>query len=304
MPNRLLLRLAGHDGVRRLVTTSPLTRKVVRRFVAGETLAEALQAARQLNGEGVGAILDYLGENVATEAQADAAAEAYLASLRAIATAMPANRAHVSVKLTQLGLDLSLDGASQRLRQICTAAGRTGSRVAIDMEGHDYTDRTIEVYRRLREEFDLLILCLQAYLRRTVDDAVSLAAMRPSIRLVKGAYDEPREIAYGSWGTKESFRRLLRILMPENPYTAVATHDELLAKEATRLAHRLDIDRNRFEFEMLYGVRRDLQASLAGQGYQVRIYIPFGSEWYPYLMRRMAERPANLRLFLEALARG
>lgn len=302
MPNRLLLHLAAHGGVRRLVETSGLTRAVVDRFVAGPRLEDGIRAAAGLNTAGMGAILDFLGENVATDAQADAAGAAYLAGLEAIAAR--GLDAHVSVKLTQLGLDLSFDRAIARLTEICAAASAAGSRVAIDMEGHDYTDRTIEAYRRVRERFDHPVLALQAYLRRTFDDAEALAPLHPSVRLVKGAYDEDDEIAYGAWKTRESFRKLLAILMPANPYTGVATHDELLVKEAVRLAHRKDIDRSRFEFQMLYGVRRDLQESLTADGYRMRVYVPFGSEWYPYLMRRMAERPANLRLFLEALARG
>jgi len=302
MPNRLLLRLAAHGGVRRLVETSGLTRAVVERFVAGPRLEDGIRAAAGLNTAGMGAILDYLGENVATDAQADAAGAAYLASLEAIAAR--GLDAHVSVKLTQLGLDLSFDGAVARLAEICAAASAAGSRVAIDMEGHAYTDRTIEAYRRVRERFDHPVLALQAYLKRTFADAEALAPLHPAVRLVKGAYDEPADLAYGAWKTKESFRKLLAVLLPANPYTGVATHDELLVKEAIRLAHRKEIDRARFEFQMLFGVRRDLQESLVADGYRVRVYVPFGSEWYPYLMRRMAERPANLRLFLEALARG
>jgi len=302
MPNRLLLRLAAQEGVRRLVTATSLTRPVVERFVAGETLEEGLAVARELKARGIGAILDYLGENVATDEQADAATAAYLASLDAIATGR--TDAHVSVKLTQLGLDNSFEGALGRLRQIGRAAAVGATRVAIDMEAHPYTDRTIEAYRLLRGELDVFVLCLQAYLKRTEADATALAPLRPSIRLVKGAYDEPDEIAYGRWAMMASFRRTLGILLPASPVTAVATHDELLIKEAIRLARRRLLSPDRFEFQMLYGVRRDLQVSLVDQGYRVRVYVPFGEQWYPYLMRRLAERPANLRLFVEAVVRG
>jgi proline dehydrogenase len=302
MPNRLLLRLASHEGIRHLVTTASVTRPVVERFVAGEALQDALIAARALNGEGMGAILDYLGEHVSTESQADDAAAAYLASLKAIA-AMKVD-ADVSVKLTQLGLDQSFEGALARLRTIGAAGSGKRTRVAIDMEEHSYVDRTIEAYRTLRAELDNLVLCLQAYLRRTEADVASLVPLRPSIRLVKGAYNEPKEIALSRWATAGAYRRLLGVLLPSSPSTAVATHDELLVREATRLARRKRIPRDRFEFQMLYGVRRDLQRELVKQGYRVRVYIPFGGQWYPYLMRRLAERPANLRLFLEALARG
>lgn len=312
VPNHLLLRVAANERVRALVASSAITRPVVERFVAGETLEDGVAAARALNAQGIGAILDLLGENVTDEAQADAATEAYLAALAAIAPAEAGRRtrsapgtldAHVSVKLTQLGLDQSFDGAVGRLRRIAAAAGGT-TRVAIDMEAHQYTERTIEAYRLVRGETDRLVLCLQAYLRRTEADAGSLVGLQPSIRLCKGAYDEPEDIAYGHWATMASYRRVLGVLLPSAPYTAVATHDELCIKEALRIAQRFRIPAERFEFQMLYGVRRELQASLVARGYAVRVYVPFGSAWYPYLMRRLAERPANLRLFLESVARG
>lgn len=302
MPNHLLMALAANQRVRTLVETTPLTQPVVRRFVAGETLAEAVEAARQLKAQGIGAVLDYLGENVTTDAQADAAAEAYLRSLQRIGAL--SLDAHVSVKLTQLGLDLSFEEAVGRLRQICTAADTARTTVAIDMESHEYTDRTLEAYRILRAGSDRLVLCLQAALKRTDDDAAGLLPMNPAIRLVKGAYDEPDGIAYGHWRTMASYRRLLGMLLPACNYTAVATHDDLCILEALRLVRRRRIATDRLEFQMLYGVRRDLQEVLVEQGFKVRVYVPFGTQWYPYLMRRMAERPANLRLFVEAVVRG
>jgi proline dehydrogenase len=172
------------------------------------------------------------------------------------------------------------------------------------MENHTYTDRTIEAYRIVRTEFDDPVLALQAYLKRTEADVEGLADLKPAIRLVKGAYDEPKDIAYGPWKTRDAFRRLLKPLLEHNPYTGVATHDELMIKEAIRFARRKDIPFDRFEFQMLYGVRRDLQVRLTAEGYGVRVYVPFGDAWYAYLMRRMAERPANLRLFAEAVLRG
>ncbi len=302
MPNALLLRLAGNEHLRHLVETASLTRPVVDRFVAGETLADGLRAAADANTQGMGAVLQYLGEHVTTDAQADAAAAAYVASLEAIGSS--GIDAHVSVKLSQLGLDVSFGGAVSRLRQICATATLARTRVAIDMEGHDHVDQTIEAYGMIREEFDHPVLCLQAYLKRTQADVEALAGLQPAIRLVKGAYQEPKDIAYGPWKTRDSFRRLLGVLLAANPYTAIGTHDELMVKEAIRFAHRKDIPIDRFEFQLLFGVHRDLQTALLEGGYKVRVYIPFGAQWYPYLMRRMAERPANLRLFLEALARG
>jgi len=179
------------------------------------------------------------------------------------------------VKLTQLGLDLSFDAAVARLGKICAAATTARTRVAIDMESHEYTDRTIEAYRIVRKEFEHPVLALQAYLKRTEADVEALAPLRPAIRLVKGAYDEPKEIAYGPWKTRDAFRRLLQPLLTHTPYTGVGTHDEFLVKEATRFAHRKDIPADRFEFQMLYGVRRDLQDKLRAEGYGVRVYVPF-----------------------------
>ena len=302
MPNRLLLHLAARDDVRRAITAAPVTRRVVERFVAGETLEQALRVARDLNAAGIGAILDHLGENVSTEQQADDALQAYLHSLTAIGPGRGLD-AHISVKMTQLGLDLSFEGALGRLRRLCSAAAITGTRVAIDMEAHQYTDRTVAAYKLLRPDMDHLVLCLQAYLRRTEADVALLDPAQSQIRLCKGAYDEPADIAYNHWDTMAAYRRLLGVLLPASPYTAVATHDDLCVKEALRIVRRRRIPRERFEFQMLFGVRRDLQAALVEQGYAVRVYVPFGSQWYPYLMRRMAERPANLRLFLESVLR-
>ncbi|HWD08674.1 MAG TPA: proline dehydrogenase family protein [Actinomycetota bacterium] len=306
MPNHLLLKVAASDRVRGLVASSRLAKPVVDRFVAGDTLEDGLAAARELRTRGICAILDLLGEHVTDAAQADEATEAYLAALNATASE-PALGAHVSVKLTQLGIDESFDQAVARLRRIVSALPENGhplARVAIDMESHAYTDRTIEAYKAVRPESERLVLCLQASLRRTEADVEALLGLTPSIRLCKGAYDEPGELAYGHAETAASYRRLLAVLLPASPYTAVATHDEACIREALRLAQRRRIPRDRFEFQMLYGVRRDLQATLLDEGYAVRVYVPFGAAWYPYLMRRLAERPANLRLFLEAVVRG
>lgn len=247
-------------------------------------------------------ILDYLGENVTNDAEAENACSSYLSSLdRIAATSIDC---HISVKLTQLGLDLSFDSSLERTDRICSKAASIGTMVAIDMESHDYTDRTIETYRRLRASHENVVLCLQAYLKRTVADVESLLPIDPQIRLCKGAYDEPEEIALGRQATRRAFRQILEALLTNSSYTAIGTHDDILIDEAIRISGSRSISNSRFEFQMLYGVRRDLQKTLSSRGYGVRIYVPFGNEWYPYLMRRLAERPANLRLFLEALARG
>lgn len=302
MPNRLLLALSRRPGLRQFITGRKLTRSVVDRFVAGETLDDGMRAARELQSEGATAILDYLGENVTSESLADRAASAYLESLARIST--EGLDCHISVKLTQLGLDLSFDGSLYRIRTICAKAADAGTVVAIDMESHEYTDRTIDTYRRLRADHDNLVLCLQAYLRRTPKDVESLLPLDPRIRLCKGAYDEPADLALGRRPTRKAFRQILQSLLDACSYTAVATHDEFLVRETIRASRRKSIPKSRFEFQMLFGVRRELQKQLASEGFGMRVYVPFGKEWYPYLMRRLAERPSNLRFFLEALARG
>lgn len=302
MPNRLLLALARRPGVRSFITRRKLTRSVVDRFVAGETLEDGLRVAKELKAGGAKTILDYLGENVGSEEQADLAASAYLESLDRIATEAP--NCHISIKLTQLGLDLSFENSLQRMGEITSRAEQVGTVVAIDMESHDYTDRTIEAYRQLRARHNNLVLCLQAYLKRTRNDVESLMSLDPKIRLCKGAYDEPDEIAFGRRQTRRVFREILEMLLANCSYTAVATHDDVLIKEATHIAKRRYLSGSSFEFQMLYGVRRELQDRLASEGHAMRVYVPFGEAWYAYLMRRLAERPANLRFFIEALARG
>lgn len=301
MPNKVLLALSQRPGLQAFITNRRPARAVAYRFVAGDDLAEGMRAVAELKAKGIDAILDYLGENVTTSDGADHALGAYSGSLDAIETA--GTGTHISVKLTQLGLALDLDGCLARMEKLVARAGEVGTVVAIDMESHEFTDRTIETYRRLRAGHDNVVLCLQSYLRRTEDDLASLLPLRPSIRLCKGAYNEPRTIAYRRGETRRAFRRLLAVLLDRAPYTAIATHDESLVDEASLIAKRHAVPKERYEFQMLFGVRRELQERLVAEGHPVRTYIPFGDQWYPYLMRRLAERPANLRFFLEALFR-
>jgi proline dehydrogenase len=316
MPNRLLLTAAELPFVRRLIVANSLTRPVVERFVAGETLDDGIRAAKALAAQGTRAILDYLGEKVGTDEQADVAAALYLDALHRIGSERSASEpapddprgrgldVHVAVKLSQLGLDLSPEATAERVERLASAAESAGSKLAIDMESHEYTDRTIEVYRNLWGGHANVVLCLQAYLRRTEADVAGLLPLGPSLRICKGAYREPRDLVFDAEGTRRSFVSLLEATLGACPYVAVATHDEDLVEAALAIVSRLELPTDRFEFQMLYGVRRELQVRLAEQGYQVRAYIPFGDQWYPYLMRRLAERPANLRLFVEALLRG
>ncbi|HVE76584.1 MAG TPA: proline dehydrogenase family protein [Actinomycetota bacterium] len=302
MPNRLLLAAARKPGLKKLITGTPITKAVARRFVAGETLEEAVQAARNLNTGGLGAILDYLGENCSTGEQADAGQDAYIASLETIVSGHLDS--HVSVKLTQLGLDQSFDGCLARMEKIVARAAEARTTVAIDMESHQYTDATIEMYRKLLGTHSNVVLCLQAYLKRTARDIEGLLPLAPKIRLCKGAYDEPNEISFDRHETSRNYIELLEMLLLGSEYTAVATHDDLLVRAAVKTARRLSLPLERIEFQMLFGVRRELQIGLAERGYAVRVYVPFGDQWYPYLMRRLAERPANMRFFAEALIRG
>ncbi|MBW3587841.1 MAG: proline dehydrogenase family protein [Actinobacteria bacterium] len=302
MPNRVLLAASRSKRLESLIVSTKFTRSVADRFVAGETLEQALAAARTLRSRGMESILDYLGENVRDTDEADLAAAHYLRSLFAISSGEM--DCHISVKLTQVGLDISFEDSLDRMKQICAKAQDMGTIVAIDMESREYTDRTIETYRRLRANFDNVVLCLQAYLKRTAGDVRDLLPMKPAIRICKGAYDEPSDVAFDRSATNESFKEIMSVLLETCPYTAIATHDQSLIDEAKRLSRNRQIPPSRFEFQMLYGVRRELQRKLILQGHRLRIYLPFGNQWYPYLMRRLAERPANLKFFLEAVLRG
>jgi proline dehydrogenase len=297
-----ILRIAHHPWFEHLATRSRVGRAVADRFVAGETLAEALAAARALADGGVAVMLNHLGENVATPRDALDEREAYLAEIAAAAQTSELDVV-ISVKLTQLGLDESVEACRANLEPVLDAADEAGLGVMIDMEDHSYVDRTLEVFRAAHERSPRTGVAIQSYLRRTPDDLFALPA-GCRIRLVKGAYLEPSAIVVGGMrAVDRSYTRLFVTALERGHRIDVATHDEhLLAGVRERLDGNEDA-RSRVEFQMLYGVRRDLQAQLAGQGYPVRVYIPYGSEWYPYLTRRLAERPANLWFFATNLVR-
>ena len=297
-----VLWLAEQPLFRRLATKSWVGRRVAGRFVAGETLEEAMAAARTLNGRDVGWMLNHLGENVTTPEQAAAATDDYLLEVKRVHEAEDLD-CLVSVKLTQLGLDLSHDLCMQNAERIVTAAAERRTLVMIDMEGHEYVDATLRVHRELRERFFNVGVCLQAYLRRTAKDLFELP--EPStIRLCKGAYLEPEDVAYPSRrDVDRSFARAFATLMARGHTVHAATHDPGLIDGARSYVEGREIPWRRVEFQMLYGIRRDLQFRLARDHYPVRVYIPYGTEWYPYLTRRMAERPANLWFFAQNLVR-
>ncbi len=295
----VILAASRNARVRTLVAGAPVSRNVVRRFVAGESVEEAVRATRDLLRSGLTVSLDHLGEDTTDAGQADATVKAYLVLLDRLREAdlTGSGRAEVSVKLSAVGLTLSDELAEQGARTICEAAAAAGTTVTLDMEDHTTTDRTLATLRRLRVDFPETGAVLQAYLHRTEGDCRALAQEGSRVRLCKGAYREPASVAYQSAEEVDaSYVRCLEVLMAGDGYPMVATHDPAMVDAALRLGTP-----GRFEFQMLYGIRPKEQTRLAAAGHTVRVYVPYGDEWYGYLMRRLAERPANLAFFLRAL---
>lgn len=288
-----LLYLANRESIRHFVTHNRLARKSARRFVAGETLEEALQATRTLNQQGCTVSLDHLGENVTDASEAASAANDYSKILDAIKQA--SLDANISIKLTALGLDIGADLCEENVRRVLDRAKSYNIFVRIDMEGSAYTERTLALVAKLRQDYENVGTVIQSYLYRSPKDIENLIASRTRVRLVKGAYKEPAEIAYPRKADVDrSYAQLMRTLLTHGNYPAIATHDVRMIEGAKTFAVENHIDKSRFEFQMLYGIRRDLQQQLVREGYNVRIYVPYGTQWYPYLTRRLAERPANL----------
>lgn len=265
------------------------------RFVAGETIEEAMAAVRTLNARGITASLDLLGESVHREEEARATAQAYLDILDRI----QANRldANVSIKLTAMGLDVSEELCVANMQMVLERAQQYGSFVRLDMESSQYTDRTLHMFEhRLYPSFPKNVgIVLQSYLRRTAADVEFANRLGCRVRICKGAYQEPATVAFpDKRDVDENYVRCMHSLMCDGNYPGLATHDERIIAEAKRFAAEKGIESHRYEFQMLYGVRRDLQERLVRQGYRMRVYVPFGTQWYPYLMRRLAERPANV----------
>jgi proline dehydrogenase len=300
--NASVLRLTQARWFRWLATRTPPGRALASRFVAGEHLVDAIAAARSLAKDGIRAMLDHLGENVRAPEQASEAAKAYVRALDRIREEGDLD-CMVSVKLSQLGLDFSGELCISHMERVMAAASSAGSVVMIDMESSAYVDRTLAIFRDLRARHDRLGLCLQCSLRRTEADILALPA-GSIIRLVKGAYLEPPEIALTSRQEVDAaFARCFVRLIDLGHTVHVATHDPRLIEGTKRFLERRRVPWTRLEYQMLFGVRRDLQRRLARGGYPVRVYIPYGAEWYPYLTRRLAERPANMWFFLSNLAR-
>jgi proline dehydrogenase len=272
-----------------------------RRFIAGETVEEAIEAVADLPGKGLGLTLDYLGESVASAAAAALAAADYVGIIdKIVASGIERN---ISLKLTQLGLDVDRATAVDNMRRILEPADASGFFVRIDMENSPYTDATISILETLRQQGHTSIgTVIQTCLKRSEGDIRRLNALGVRVRLVKGAYKEPRTVAYQQKTEVDAaFVDLMRLLMDEGTYPAIATHDPIMIETAKAYARSKGYANDRFEFQMLYGIRRDLQTALVAQGYRVRVYVPFGKQWYPYFMRRLGERPANVGFVLKGL---
>lgn len=298
MLRSLLLYLAGAKWARYIVTHFFVTRRMAHRFVAGEKLEQAVVATRVLNNKGMKVSLDLLGENVHNETDARRATDEYLHLLDSIHTEKL--DANVSVKLTQLGLDISDDLVLNNMRQLLNKARQINTSINIDMEGSAYTDRTIHIFRQLHQEFDNVGTVIQSYLYRSETDMLQLGADGAMVRLCKGAYKEPADIAFPQKSDVDAnyVNLVKKFMSTENrakgAYLKIATHDPKMIEASLAFIQQEQIPNDQFEFQMLYGIRIATQEELVQQGYRVRIYVPYGTQWYPYFMRRLAERPANL----------
>jgi proline dehydrogenase len=299
-----LLSASRSTALRSAAEHSALARPVVNRFIAGTDLERALAVARELATDRLVSV-DHLGENTEDRAQAATVTEAYLTLLDRVGAEGLADRVEVSVKLSALGQALPSGGvalATDKAARICARAAAVGTTVTVDMEDHTTTDITLDTVRALRQDYPGTGAVLQAYLRRTEADCTALAAPGSRVRLCKGAYDEPASVAYPERAeVDEAYRRCLRVLMSGPGYPMVATHDPALIKYAHALATDTGRGPDDFEFQMLYGVRPGAQRELAAAGHRVRVYLPYGSAWFPYFMRRLGERPANVMFFLRSL---
>jgi proline dehydrogenase len=298
-----LLYLSRQEGLRDVASKLSIFQKVTRRFVAGENLEEALPAIRELNAKGNTASFDHLGESITNAADADIEVQEYTRIFETIDR--EGLKSNASVKLTQIGLDIDQELCYRNTRKIVEAAKRFNNFIRIDMEGTPHTDRTLDVFRRLRAEFDNVGIVVQAYLYRTEKDIPELLKIGARIRLCKGAYKEPESVAFPKKeDVDQNYIRLMKMLLPSGIYHGIATHDPAMIEATKNFAREQGIGKDKFEFQMLYGIRRDLQEALIKEGYAVRVYVPYGGAWYPYFMRRLAERPANVWFILKNIFKG
>jgi proline dehydrogenase len=297
-----LIYLSRQEGLKDFAARFSLFKKLTTRFIAGENIAAAIAAIREVNARGCSASFDHLNESVSGIAETEAEVREYLDVLRLIdETGINSN---VSIKLTQFGLEIDPDLAYRNARRVVEDAARRGNFVRVDMEASNVTQATIDVFRRLRAEFGLndVGIVLQSYLYRTMDDARELLKLPARIRLCKGAYNEPAEVAYpDKKDVDDNYVRVMQVLLSSGIYHGIATHDPKMIDATIDFAQREGVSKDAFEFQMLYGIRRDLQEQLARDGYGMRVYVPYGKHWYPYFMRRLAERPANIWFVLKNL---
>lgn len=286
----------------RFATAFPLTRSMVRRFVAGERLTDALEALTSLRGQGMRWTVDILGESVDSREMAVAAADRYIEALDALGER--GLEANVSIKLTAMGLDIDRDFCVENVARVVSRAREIGAFVRIDMEDHTKTSTTLDIVRSLHDGYEEVGAVIQAYLRRSAEDVEQLITERIRVRLCKGAYDEPANVAFVSRDEVDrSYVDLMERLLMDGRYPALATHDEALVDHALQFTADNGIGPERYEFQMLYGIRRDLQERLVAMGQTVRVYVPYGTEWYPYYMRRLAERPQNVLFIMGTVLR-
>lgn len=301
---RSMLAIADQPRIARTIRGSGITERLVQRFVAGETLDDALAVVRRLAEQGMTATLDQLGENVTTADEARTAVSIYTTMLERLA----ANQLqpNISIKLTMLGLSIDDELAKENVLPILSAARGVGGFVRIDMEGSVYTERTMRLFTEFHDQYPEQVgIVIQSYLHRARADVEEMIARRARVRLVKGAYAEPESVAFQNNAEIDlNYRWLMERLLERGNYPAIATHDPALIQATKETAGRLKLARDQFEFQMLYGVRRDEQRSLTEDGYRMRIYVPFGTQWYPYFTRRIAERPANAFFVLRQLVSG
>jgi len=300
-----LIYLSRQEGLKDFATRFRLFKKLTTRFVAGETIDEAISFIREINAEGCTASFDHLNESVTSAAEADQEVAEYLNILAKIDET--GIRSNVSIKLTQFGLALNPEIAYKNSRSVVGDAHRRGNFVRVDMEDSTVSQATIDVFKRLREEFGLndVGIVLQSYLRRTYDDAQELLKLPARIRICKGAYNEPPEVAFpDKRDVDDNYVRVMKLLLSSGIYHGIATHDPKMIEATIDFAGREGIGKEAFEFQMLYGIRRDLQRQLARDGYNMRVYVPYGKHWYPYFMRRLAERPANIWFVMKNLFKG
>ncbi|MDX6385362.1 MAG: proline dehydrogenase [Blastocatellia bacterium] len=300
-----LIYLSRQEGLKEFAAKFGLFKKLTTRFIAGETIDEAVAHIRDLNAHGCSASFDHLNESVGSVAETEGEVREYLDVLARIQeTGIDSN---VSIKLSQFGLEIDPELAYRNARRIVEDAARRGIFVRVDMEGSSVTQATIDLFKRLRAEFGLndVGIVVQSYLYRTMDDVRDLLKIPARIRICKGAYNEPPEVAYPEKkDVDDNYVRVMQLLLASGVYHGIATHDPKMIEATVDFANREGIGKDAFEFQMLYGIRRDLQDQLARDGYRMRVYVPYGKHWYPYFMRRLAERPANIWFVLKNMLKG